>query len=104
LKKNFYQCYFFLCSTTKYSIGQPPSNHAFKCSVTLVADTSINLLASGILGFEPVVFVFNKSDSSPVPILKYTFWVIQFGLKIVVINVFLQVVCSNSYLIPRTTP
>lgn len=52
-------------------MGQPPSNQAFKCSVTLVADTSINLLASGIFGFEPVVFVFNKSDSSPVPILKY---------------------------------
>lgn len=71
LKISFIKFYFFLCSTTKYSIGQPPSNQAFKCNVTLVADTSINLLASGIFGFEPVVFVFNKSDSSPVPILKY---------------------------------
>lgn len=70
-KSSFIKRYFFLCSTTKYNMGQPPSNQAFKCNVTLVAETSINLLASGIFGFEPVVFVFSKSDSSPVPILKY---------------------------------
>jgi len=51
-------------------MGQPPSDHALKCSVMLLVETSIKRLASGITGLEPLVRVFRMSDGSPVPILK----------------------------------
>lgn len=51
-------------------MGQPPSDHAFKCRVMLFVATSMNLAASGMIGFEPLVRVLSMSDGSPVPILK----------------------------------
>jgi hypothetical protein len=51
-------------------MGHPPSDHALKCSVMLLVETSIKRLASGITGLEPLVRVFRMSDGSPVPILK----------------------------------
>lgn len=50
-------------------MGQPPSDQALKCNVMLLEDTSIKRLASGIPGFDPLVFVFRISEASPVPIL-----------------------------------
>merc|ERR1719308_185722 len=44
-----------LYSTTKYIMGHPPSCQAFRCRVTLPADTSRNLLASGTVGSTPLV-------------------------------------------------
>lgn len=51
-------------------MGQPPSDQAFKCRVMLFVATSMNLAASGMIGFEPLVRVLSMSDGSPVPILK----------------------------------
>ena len=65
-----YNPYLGLYSTTKYKIGQPPSFQAFKCSVTLPAETSRNDLATGTAGATPLVFVAKVSDLSPTPILK----------------------------------
>ena len=73
LMKSAYFTNFFLCSTTKYNMGHPPSDQALRCSVMLFVDTSMNRLASGITGFEPLVRVFRMSDGSPVPILQHTF-------------------------------
>lgn len=54
-------------------MGQPPSDQALKCRVILLVDTSMNLAASGMIGLEPFVRVFNMSEASPVPILQITF-------------------------------
>ena len=62
--------YLALYSTTKYSIGQPPSSQELKWSVTLFGETSINFSAFGTVGFVPFVLVFRISDASPVPILQ----------------------------------
>lgn len=51
-------------------MGQPPSDQAFKCRVMLFVATSMNLAASGMIGFEPLVRVLSMSEGSPVPILK----------------------------------
>lgn len=61
--------YFPRYSTTKYSMGQPPSDQALRWSVTLLAEPSINRLASGTAGADPLVRVLITSDPSPVPIL-----------------------------------
>lgn len=62
--------YFFLCSTTKYNMGQPPSDQVLKCKEMLFVDTSINFAASGMIGLEPFVRVFRMSEGSPIPILQ----------------------------------
>ena len=62
--------YFFLFSTTKWDIAQPPSFHALKCKLTEFEDCSIKRDFSGRIGFDPFVRVFNISDGSPAPILK----------------------------------
>ena len=50
-------------------MGQPPSDQALRWSVTLLAEPSINRLASGTAGADPLVRVLITSDPSPVPIL-----------------------------------
>jgi len=65
-----FSSYFFLCSTTKYNMGQPPSDQVFKCREMLFVDTSMNFAASGMIGLEPFVRVFRISEGSPTPILQ----------------------------------
>jgi len=63
--------YRFLLSTTKWDMGQPPSFQALKCSDTELEETSMKRGFSGSLGFCPLVRVFNMSEASPAPMLKY---------------------------------
>jgi len=63
--------YRFLLSTTKCDMGQPPSFQALKCSDTELEETSMKRGFSGSLGFCPLVRVFNMSEASPAPMLKY---------------------------------
>jgi hypothetical protein len=86
-------------------MGQPPSDQALRWSVTLLAEPSINRLASGTAGADPLVRVLITSDPSPVPIL--------FRIQIILKNhtkralvwlVNIPVVGSDVELITSSTP